>query len=147
MSDVFTMRSALFFFLSAATVFAAEDAWDKVSKLKSGAEVRIFKRGTPQPLLGKLDEVTDDNVVVALKNEQVAIPKDQIERIDYRTAHTGGKIVKDTKTTVSGPDAKAASRPQEGSGTQSTSTSTNLSIRSKPDFETIYRRTSTAPRK
>jgi hypothetical protein len=147
MSDVFTMRSALFFFLSAATIFAAEDAWDKVSKLKSGAEVRIFKRGTPQPLLGKLDEVTDDNVVVVLKDEQVAVPKDQIERIDYRSPHTGGKIVKDTKTTVSGPDAKAASRPQEGPGTQSTSTSTNLSIRSKPDFETIYRRTPTAPRK
>src|SRR5713101_4220518 len=147
MSDVFTMRSALFFFLSAATVLAAEDAWDKVSKLKSGTEVRIFKRDTPQPLLGKLDEVTDDNVVVALKNEQVAIPKDQIDHIDYRSPRTGGKIVKDTKTTVSGPDANAASRPQEGPGTQSTSTSTNLSIRSKPDFETIYRRTSTAPRK
>jgi hypothetical protein len=147
MSEVLTMRSALFFFLSAAAVFAAEDAWDKVSKLKSGAEVRIFKKGTPQPLLGKLDEVTDDNVVVALKNEQVAIPKDQIERIDYRSPRTGGKIMKDTKTTVSGPDANAASRPQEGPGTQSTSTSTNLSIRSKPDFETIYRRTSTAPRK
>src|SRR5258708_5858315 len=114
MSDVFTMRSALFFFLSAATIFAAEDPWNKVSK---------FKRGTTQPLLGKLDEVTDDNVVVVLKDEQVAVPKDQIERIDYRPAHTGGKIVKDTKTTVSGPDANAASRPQEGPGTQSTSTS------------------------
>ena len=141
------MRSALFFFISAATIFAAEDAWNKVSKLKSGAEVRIFKRGTTQPLLGKLDEVTDDNVVVVLKSEQVAVPKDQIERIDYRPAHTGGKIVKDTKTTVSGPDANAASRPQEGPGTQSTSTSTNLNFRSKPDFETVYRRTPAEPHK
>ena len=56
------MRRALFFLLTATTIFAAEDAWTKVSKLKSGAEVRIFKRATSQPMLGKLDEVTDDNV-------------------------------------------------------------------------------------
>jgi hypothetical protein len=142
------MRRALFFLLTAAAILAAEDAWTKVSALKSGAEVRIFKRAASQPLLGKLDEVTDDNVVIVLKNEQVAIPKDQIDRIDYRPAQTGGKLVKDTKTTVTDPDAKAASRsPQEGPPIPSTSTSTNVSIRSKPDFETIYRRTSAAPRK
>lgn len=142
------MRRALFFFLTAAAVLAAEDAWTKVSALKSGVEVRIFKRAASQPLLGKLDEVTDDNVVIVLKNKQVAIPKDQIERIDYRPAQSGGKLVKDTKTTVTDPDAKAASRPpQEGPATPSTSTSTSVSIRSKPDFETIYRRTSAAPRK
>ena len=141
------MRRALFLLLTATTIFAAEDAWTKVSKLKSGAEVRIFKRAASQPVLGKLDEVTDDNVVVVLKNEQVAIPKDQIERIDYRPAHTGAKIVKDTKTTVSGPDANAGTRPQEGPGTQSTSTSTNLNLRSKPDFETVYRRPPAEPRK
>src|SRR5689334_7523002 len=141
------MRSALFVLLAASAIFAAEDPWTKVSKLKSGAEVRIFKKAASQPVLGKLDEVTGDSVVVVLKNEQVAIPKDQIERIDYRPAHTGGKILKDTKTTVSGPDANAGTRPQEGPGTQSTSTSTSLNIRPKPDFETVYRRTSSEPRK
>jgi hypothetical protein len=142
------MRRSFFFLLTAITIFAAGDAWTKVSKLKSGTEVRIFKRAASQPMLAKLDEVTSDNVVVVLKNEQVAIPKDQIERIDYRPAQTGGKLVKDTKTIVTDPDAKTASRPpQEGPATPSTSTSTNLSIRSKPDFETIYRRTSSAPPK
>ncbi len=142
------MLRVLFFFLTAAAVFAAEDAWNKVRELKSGTEVRVFKRATTQPLLGKLDEVTDESVVIALKKEQVAIPKDQIDRLDYRPAQSGGKLVKDTRTTVADPDAKAASRPpQEGPATPSTSTSTSLSIRSKPEFETIYRRTAAAPRK
>src|SRR4051812_16205109 len=79
------MFRSLLLLLTAATAFAAaEDQWAKVKELKSGTEVRIVKKGTPKPFEAKLDEVQDDKVLIIVKTEQVAIAKDDIDRLDYR---------------------------------------------------------------
>jgi len=71
--------------LAASAAFAANDPWGKVKDLKSGTELRICKKRTAQPILAKSDEVNDDNLTVVVGNEQVAIAKDLVDRIDYRT--------------------------------------------------------------
>ena len=83
------------------------------------------------------DEANDENLVVATKTEQVAIAKDQIDRIDYRPPKTGPKVTKETKTQVD-PKLSPATAPHDAPGLSSSSSST-MSM-GKPDFETIYRR-------
>jgi len=53
--------------LAAVAVFAADDPWAKVKELKGGAELRVYKKGAAQPLLAKMDELTDDNLMVVVK--------------------------------------------------------------------------------
>ena len=141
------MRRILLFVFTAVVLFGADDPWAKVKDLKSGTELRVFKKDAAQPLLVKMDEATDDSLDVVNKNEQIAIPKDQIERIDYRPAKP--RFTKETKTTVSnGSEAKPPGPgPYQGPAGPSTSTSTSVNIGSKPDFETIYRRPAPAPKK
>src|SRR5260370_25536791 len=106
MFQVITMPRTLIFLLAVMITLAADDPWAKVRDLKSGGEVRIYKKGSMQPVLGKLDEARDESLVVVLKNEQVAIPKDQIDRIDYRAAQSGHRVTKETKTTSDIPKAE-----------------------------------------
>ena len=120
-------------------VFAA-DPWAKVGEIKNGAELRIYKKGAKQPLLAKMDEVVDDKVIVVIKDEQVAIEKGQIDRLDARPVQTGSRITKETKTSTT--DATRSASPRDavlGPTTPGTSSSSSLSIGSKPDFEIIYR--------
>jgi hypothetical protein len=131
------MRKLAFFLCAALLAFAADDPWAKVKELKTGAELRVFKKGAAQPLLVQMDELTDDNLVVIAKNQQTAIPRDQIERVDCRPS---GKSRVTTETTSKSDGGVGATRP-------SSSTSSNLVIGSKPDFETIYRRPTGAPPK
>ena len=133
------MRGVLFFLLAAITAFAADDPWAKVRELKSGTELRIYKKGVTQPVLAKSDELTDDNLVVVVKNEQVAIARDQIDRIDYRPIKPGGRLTTETKTKTTEPDTSPRP-PGFGSTVPGTSTSTSVGIGSKPDFELIYKR-------
>ena len=94
-----------------------------------------------------MDEATDENLAVVNKNEQMAIPKEQIDRIDYRPVKP--RVTKESKTTASnGTEAKPpAPGPYQNAPGPSSSTSTTVSIGSKPDFETIYRRPTAAPKK
>ena len=131
------MRKLALFLCAALLALGADDPWAKVKELKTGAELRVFKKGAAQPLLVQMDELTDDNLVVINKNQQTAIPRDQIERVDYRPS---GKSRVTKETTSKSDDAVGATRP-------SSSTSSNVSIGSKPDFETIYRRLTGAPPK
>lgn len=134
--------------LTVITALGAADPWAKVRELKGGAELRIYKKGGKQPLLAKMDEASEESLIVVLKNEQVAIARDEIDRIDYRPAQPGGRLKKETKTTVEGPDTKAMrSGPTQGFPGPSSSTSTSLTVQSKPDFETLYRRPITVPQK
>ena len=135
----------VFFVVAAISAFAADDPWTKVRDLKGGTELRIYKKGVPQPVLAKSDEVTDENLVVVVKNEQVAIPKDQIDRIDYRPSK-GARVTSETKTKTTEPDSSPRP-PGFGSSVPETSTSTNVGIGSKPDFELIYKRPTTPPKK
>lgn len=144
------MARMLVLILITVAAFAAADPWDKVREIKSGAEVRIFKSGGKPPVLAKFDELTEENLIVVVKNEQTAIPRDQIDRIDARPAQTGSRVVKETRTTTSTepPGAKADPIGQpKGAPGPSSSTSSTLSMGSKPDFETVYRRTAAGPRK
>jgi hypothetical protein len=130
--------------LAATVAFAADSSWDKVRNLKTGTELRIFKKGARQPVLGTMDEANDERLIVVVKNEELAIPKDDIDRIDYRPA---GKArgAKETHTTQSDSTQTTPVGPTpQGTRTgPSTSTTTTYSSGSKPDFETIYRRTVT----
>jgi hypothetical protein len=131
------MAKLMILLLAAAAAFAADDPWAKVRELKGGTELRIYKKGTAQPVLAKSDELTDDNLVVVVKNAQVAIPRDQIDRIDYRPYKS--RVTTETKSKTTEPDTTPGP-PGHGSTVPGTSTSTNVGIGSKPDFEEIYRR-------
>jgi hypothetical protein len=140
------MSKLIFFLLAATTAFAADDPWAKVRDLKGGTELRIYKKGAAQPVLAKSDDVTGDNLMVVVKNEQVAIPKDQIDRIEYRPTKPGGRLTTETKSQPTEPDTTPGP-PGHGSTVPGSSTSTNVSIGSKPDFELIYKRPIPPPKK
>jgi len=134
------MRGLALVLLAAVTAFAADDPWTKVRDLKSGTELRIFKKGGLHPILAKMDEANPDSLIIVVKNEELAIPKDQIDRIDYRPLKTGGRVTKETRETVEGPDAKTAAESPNNIPGETTSASTSYVINSQPDFQTIYRR-------
>ena len=135
------MRILFTILLVTVTCLGAEDSWSKVRELKSGTEIRIFRKGARQPVLAKADDSTDDKLVVVVKNEQVAIPKSDIDRLDARPAQTKPRISKEThESTELSKDANNAAHPR-AADVPSSSSSTNFSIGGKPDFETIYRRT------
>ena len=127
--------------LTAMTAVAADDPWGKVRQLKSGTELRIYKNGAKQPILARFDEATEDQLRIATKNEQLAIAKQDVDRVDYRPAQPGGRVTRQTRTTTDDP---AAAKPVPGTpGSRpapSSSSSSSLSVGSKPDFETVYRR-------
>jgi hypothetical protein len=127
--------------IAGALAIAAEDPWTKVRAIKSGSELRIYKHEAKQPLVATFDEATDERVVVVMKNEQVSIAKEDIERIDAR-AKTGRPITRETKTTTSAPGNPSPTdqRPGGGPPGPSGSSSSSLTFGSKPDFETVYRR-------
>jgi hypothetical protein len=141
------MSRLLFFLLAVAAAFAADDPWAKVQALKTGTEIRVIKKGSAQPLIGKFDEATDDHLVIVLKNEQVAIAKDLVDRVDYRP--TGSRVTVTGKTVQQDP--AAAKEPRAGMGHEpeggATSSSTSVNMGSRPDFEMVYRRPIGAPKK
>jgi len=134
------MRYVVAALLAALVVAGAEDPWTKVRALASGTEVKVYKRGVKQPVVAKLDEVRDESIVIATKHEQTAIPKEEIDRIDSRAAQPGGRIKKESKTTTTTDVKGSTPTSPMDSGIPSTSTSSGLSIGSKGDFETVYKR-------
>ncbi|MBL8237129.1 MAG: hypothetical protein JNM66_06910 [Bryobacterales bacterium] len=132
------LRLLLFALIPAA--FAAEDGWSKVKALASGAELRITKTGSRAPILAKLDEANDERLIIATKTEQVAIPKEQIEKIEFRPAQKGSRVTRQT-TTDNTPLEKEAARPGPGPSRTpgpSGSSSSSVSIGGKPDFEVLW---------
>jgi len=140
------MRRFLFLLLAvAAALFCADDPWTAVTKLASGADIRVIKKGSTQPVLGKFDEANDERLLMVVKNEQIKIAKDQIDRLDARPQASRVKV--EGKNTVDDP--QAAKAPEVGMHTSSptgTSSTSTVSITGKPDFETIYRRVLGAPK-
>lgn len=136
------MPRVLLLTLATLAAFGAENSWDKVRELKTGTELRIIKKGARQPLIGIMDEANDERLIVVIKNEEIAIRKDDIDRVDFRPA-TKSRVAKETRTTQSDTTQSTPVGPQP-KGSQSgpsTSTTTSFGGASKPDFETIYRRT------
>jgi hypothetical protein len=142
------MRRILILLLASATAaVCADDPWTAVIKLKSGTEIRVLKKGSMQPVLGKFDEANGERLLLVVKNEQVAIPKDQVDRVDARNAQPGGRVKVEGKTTTDDP--QAAKEPAVGMNAQpvaGTSVTSGVSIGGKPEFETVYRRPMGAPK-
>jgi len=136
------MKQVILALLTVLLAWGADDDWAKVRALRGGAEIRVYKKGSTQPIVAKMDEASDENLVIVLKNEQVAIPRDQIDRVDARPLPGSTKPSTVSKTTVDQPDGKAAAPPSQIKGPDgaSSSTSTSVSLGSKPGFETVYRR-------
>jgi hypothetical protein len=143
--EVSIMTRLLLVFLAASAALAADDPWAKVKDLKSGTELRIYKTGTAQPILAKSDDVTGDNLIVVVKNEEVAIAKDIVDRIYYRP-NKGSRVTSETKSRQTDPDPVPAP-PGRDSAVPGTSTSSSIGVGSKSDFELLYRLSAAPPRK
>lgn len=93
--------------------------------------------------MAKMDEANDERIVVVVKNEQMAIPRDEVESIDARPGKS--RVTRETKTTTSDmPDLKPNPGPR-GTPGPSTSSSSTISM-GKADFEPVYRRPPQRPR-
>jgi hypothetical protein len=142
------MRRFLFLLLAAAAAaVCADDPWTAVAKLKSGTEIRVLKKGSTQPVLGKFDEANDERLLLVVKNSQVSIPKDQVDRVDARTAPSSGRVKVEGKTTTDDP--QAAKEPEVGMNSHpvvSTTTTSGVTVTGGPGFETVYRRPLGAPK-
>jgi hypothetical protein len=127
--------------LMGTVLWGADNPWAKVRELKSRSELRIYKKGAREPLMATLDEVTEDRILIVVKNEQMSVPKDDIDRLDARPAgKTSSRIVKETTVKTTEPDyTPHLPRGPEVPG-ESYNTSVSRSSSSKPDFETVYRR-------
>lgn len=128
------------FILTAALVLGADVSWTKVKALQSRGELRICKKGAREPINATFDDANDERIIVVVKNEQVAIPKANIDRIDARPAKTTRKLNVESATKQTDPDS-TPHRPA-GADVPGTSSSSNVSFggESRPDFQTIYRR-------
>jgi hypothetical protein len=148
-----TMLKTIVVLCAAALAYGADDPWAKVKELKTGTELQVFKRGTAQPMMVKLGDLTDENLLVINKTEETAIPRDQIERIDARSGARSRTInetkvpeknaATDPRSTIPGPNS-----PPGAMSSPSTGVSSGVTW-NKPGFETVYRRTaaSTPPKK
>ena len=144
-------KRVLLFIAAAALVLAAGDPWAKVKELKTGTELQVYKRGALKPLTVKMDELTDENLVVIEKKTQVAIPRDQIERIDARpsgrtrtmtdTATKEMDAASDPRSNIPGPN-----QPPGAVHAPSTTATSGVTWTSQ-GFETVYRRTAGTPPK
>ena len=88
----------------------------------------------------EIDEVRDDDIVVVVRNEQIAIPKDQIDRLDVRPSGSRRRNVETKTGSPDNPNAKPPAGMAQGAPAPSGSYSTPTSIGGKADYETVYRR-------
>ena len=134
------MHKTFVFLFAAIAAFSADDPWTKVRELNSGAELRIYRHGESKALEAKMDEADQTRLLVVVKNAQVAIAKNLIDRIDARPPATGSRVTKQTRIVNDpGPNPNPAIASKERPG-PTTTESTNFTLKGKPDFETIYRR-------
>ena len=111
--------------LACTLAWSAGDPWQKAMELAAGSDIRIYKQGSSKPLLGKIAGIGDGKVQIVVRNDQIAIRQDDIDRIDYHPPK--GKPVTTESTTT------------DSSGTNTTS-STGTSW-SRDGWQTVYRKT------
>lgn len=130
-------------FLCAVAAFAAGDEWQKVQDLKSGSEIRIYRKGERQPLSAVFSEASAERVVVIVKNAQSAIAKDDIDRLDARPSGKSAPRVT-SQTTTKNTDPDYTIPPTNGVPVPGSSSSTSYNVgSSKPAFATVYVRPAT----
>src|SRR4051794_16305492 len=118
------------------TAAGAEDSWLKVKQLKTGTELRVYKKAAKQPVSALFDEATDTNLIVVIKNEQLAIPKDDIDRLDFREGKAGPRVTSENRNVVKDQN-NAAPRIRGSNPGPSTTSSSGVTFSGKGDFETI----------
>jgi len=126
--------------LVAALLLGADSSWERVKALNSRSELRIYKKGAREPMNATFDEANDERIVVVVKNDQVAIPRGEIDRIDARPVKAPRKV--NIESTVKQTDPDPTPSPNSGPSAPGTSSSSTVSLGSgsRPDFEVIYRR-------
>ena len=132
-------RIAAFLFV-AALLLGADNSWTRVQALKSHSELRIYKKGAREPLHATFNEATEERIVVVLKNKQLAIPRDEIDRIDARPLKPPQKLRVDSTVKETDPDLTPHPNPKTPAPGTSSSSTVSFGGESRPDFETIYRR-------
>lgn len=121
------------------------DDWDKVRRLPTGAELRIYKRGASQPLQAEMDEADEERIVVILRNTQSAIAKSEIDRIDSRPKG-GSRATRETRTETQSIDPNLGRPQTPGNRPPGPSGSSSSSLTfGRPAFETVYRRRAAQP--
>ena len=63
------MRKLLAALCFGVILHAADDPWAKVKAIKGGTELRVYKKGSSQPLLVKMGDATDESLIIVIKNE------------------------------------------------------------------------------
>lgn len=130
-----------------ADVFRAPgDDWEKVRKLTTGTELRIYKRGSAQPMAAEMDEADDERMVVVYRNTQMGIPRSEIERIDARPKG-GQRMTRETRTQPDSgfdPNQARPATPGQRPGGPGGSSSSSVTF-GRPGFETVYRRRAGQP--
>lgn len=136
------MKPALLAFSLIALAFAADDPWSKVIAIKSGSEVSILKTGEKKPLTATFSEADSEKIIIATKNSQMSIPREEIERIEARPA--GVKRLSTNQTTKSVDPNVELSKPRVpnpgSSPVPATQSSTGGVSFGKPGFELVYRK-------
>jgi hypothetical protein len=84
----------------------ASDPWDKLTNIKSGSDLRIYRKGAAEFTAAKSAYVTERKVVVIIKNTETAIDKNEIDRVESRPP--AGKPAQ-TKTYENTPDSASMS--------------------------------------
>lgn len=135
-------RLLVLFVLGLTGLFAADDGWGKVKSTESGTELRIKRVGKLPTLVANLDEVTDESVIVTTKTEQISVPKEEIERIDFRKGSRGRQVTRQV-TNDNTPLDKEAARPKPGPARTPGpvgSSSSSVTMGGKPSYELLWKR-------
>src|SRR5262245_22747069 len=74
----------VFILISAALACAAQESWADVRSVKSGSELRIYKKGDKKPVTGNVSEISEESVVVSVKHGQESIPREEIAKVELR---------------------------------------------------------------
>ncbi len=139
------MFKPLFLLLAALAAFGDGDPWDKVRQLQRGSELRIYQVGEKQPVAAKFEAVSPESLIVIRQTTQTAIPKERIERVDWRPP-SGSRVAARTQKIIGTPE-EAATQRSKGSTLPPRSTAGSVKIKPKPGFETVYEREAVVPQK
>lgn len=149
-----TVTAVIWMGAQASETGAGADGWKKVVALESGQEVRVVKRGDPvgKTVVGVFDEANEDRLVMVVnKKEQVAVAREEVERVEARPKGNGPRVTKTSKTTQNmpmdrpGPAANPGERMRPVPPGSTSEVSSGLSVGGKAGYELVYRRRAGGP--
>lgn len=126
--------------LFAADGLAADNPWAKVQAIPNRSELHVWQKGARDPLTATFADASENGIVVVVKNKQMTIAKEDIDRIDSRPPAGKAKPAVTTTEKSNDPDYTPQSHPNNGPALPSTETSGGVSFGSgdKGEFKTVY---------